>query len=161
MKTLISLLAGSLALTTLAACGRQERAHEVEWAKAALARNPALEIISTDEAAGVFTVRDTTSGALYKVQLGELVAGPPPPKVAAQPAAPVTPPAPAETPVENPAPAAQPAPDQTTAETVLASRAPTGTPLAEGPGYTISRGESAAPPATLEGPGYSITREAP
>ena len=162
MKTRMTLLTGSLALLVLSACGKQERAHEVEWAKAALARNPALEVIATDETAGVFTVRDTSSGSLYKVQLGELIAGPPPPKVAAKPAAaPATPQVPAETPVENPTPVAQPAADQTTAETVVAARTGGGAPLAEGPGYSISRGEAAAPPSTMEGPGYSITREAP
>ena len=166
MKTRITLLAGSLALLVLSACGKQERAHEVEWAKAALARNPALEVIATDETAGVFTVRDTSSGSLYKVQLGELIAGPPPPRVAASvaakpAAAPATPQVPAETPVENPTPVAQPPADQTTAETVVAARTGGGAPLAEGPGYSISRGEAAAPPSTMEGPGYSITREAP
>jgi len=166
MKTRMTLLAGSLALLVLSACGKQERAHEVEWAKAALARNPALEVIATDETAGVFTVRDTSSGSLYKVQLGELIAGPPPPRVAASvaakpAAAPATPQVPAETPVENPTPVAQPAADQTTAETVVAARTGGGAPLAEGPGYSISRGEAAAPPSTMEGPGYSITREAP
>jgi len=150
-------------LLILAACGKQERAHEVEWAKAALARNPALEIISTDEAAGVFTVRDTSNGSLYKLQLGELIAAPPPPKVVAKPAAPPAP-APAELPVETPTPVAAPAADQTTAETVVAQRTGGGAPLVEGPGYSISRGadETAAPrPETLEGPGYSITRETP
>jgi len=150
-------------LLILAACGKQDRAHEVEWAKAALARNPALEIISTDEAAGVFTVRDTSNGSLYKLQLGELIAAPPPPKVVAKPAAPPAP-APAELPVETPTPVAAPAADQTTAETVVAQRTGGGAPLVEGPGYSISRGadETAAPrPETLEGPGYSITREAP
>ena len=166
MKTRIALLTGSLALLVLSACGKQERAHEVEWAKAALARNPALEVIATDETAGVFTVRDTSSGSLYKVQLGELIAGPPPPRVAASvaakpAAAPATPQVPAETPVENPTPVAQPAADQTTAETAVAARTGGGAPLAEGPGYSISRGVAAAPPSTMEGPGYSITREAP
>jgi len=166
MKTRMTLLTGSLALLVLSACGKQERAHEVEWAKAALARNPALEVIATDETAGVFTVRDTSSGSLYKVQLGELIAGPPPPRVAASvaakpAAAPATPQVPAETPVENPTPVAQPAADQTTAETAVAARTGGGAPLAEGPGYSISRGEAAAPPSTMEGPGYSITREAP
>jgi len=162
MKTRIALLAGSLLI--LAACGKQDRVHEVEWAKAALARNPALEVISTDEAAGVFTVRDTTNGSLFTVKLGELIAGPPPPKVAKPTAAPAPAPAPAELPVETPAPAAVPPADQTTDESVLAQRTGSGTPLAEGPGYSISRGAgetAAAPPATLEGPGYSITREEP
>src|SRR3982750_1762836 len=90
----------ALSVVMLAACGKQERVSEVEWAKAALARNPALEIVATDERAGVFTVRDTADGSLHKLQLGELIAGPPP-KGAAKPAvapAPATPAPPAETP---------------------------------------------------------------
>jgi hypothetical protein len=162
MKTRSAIMAGSLALLMLAACGKQERVSEVEWAKAALARNPAVEIIATDETAGVFTVRDTADGRFYKIQLGELIAGPPPPKVVAQPAAaPAVAPAPAGTPVENPEPAAEPPASQTTGESVVAARAGTGSPLAEGPGYSISRGAPSAPPATIEGPGYSIVREAP
>ncbi len=69
MKTRIApsgaVIAASLATVLLAACGKQEQVSEVEWAKAALARNPALEIISTDETAGTFSVRDTTTGATY------------------------------------------------------------------------------------------------
>ena len=66
----------------LAACGKQEQVREIDWAKAALARNPALEIISTDEASGTFSVRDTTTGTTYKLQTQELMAGPVPSKLA-------------------------------------------------------------------------------
>ena len=61
-----SLAAGLVLL--LAACAKQEAVREIDWAKAALARNPAYEIVATDESAGVFTVRDTTTGATYKLQ---------------------------------------------------------------------------------------------
>jgi hypothetical protein len=144
----------SLSLVLVAGCSKQERVREIDWAKAALARNPSMEIISTDEAAGVFTVRDTTNGSTYKLKVEELVAGPPPPKAAPQPA---TPEPPAPEPVATPGEEATP---QTT-ETVAAARAGTGQPLAEGPGYSITKGEPVAPPPTLEGPGYTITRDEP
>lgn len=150
-------------VVVLAACGKQERVREVEWAKAALARNPALEIISTDEIAGVFTVRDTTDGSIHKLQLGELIAGPMPTREAAKPAAALTSSAAASaTPatVEVKAPASEPAPSQTT-ETVEAARSGGGESLAEGPDYSISRGQPPARPPTMEGPGYSITRPEP
>ncbi len=140
----------------LGACAKQEPPGEVEWAKAALARNPAMEILSTDEVAGIFTVRDTTSGSTYKLHTNELIAAPPPPKAAAKPAEPA--PAAAETPVEAPD-AAEAAAAQTT-ETVAAARG-AGQPLVEGPGYSITRGDAQdmTPRPALEGPGYSITRE--
>ena len=141
----------------LGACAKQEPPGEVEWAKAALARNPAMEILSTDEVAGIFTVRDTTNGSTYKLHTNELIAAPPPPKAAAAPA-PAPAPAAAETPVETPD-AAEAAASQTT-ETMAATRG-AGQSLVEGPGYSITRGEAqdTAPRPTLEGPGYSITRE--
>ncbi|MBC8025261.1 MAG: hypothetical protein H7Y89_04680, partial [Steroidobacteraceae bacterium] len=64
----------------LAGCGRQERVREIDWAKAALARNPAYEIVATDETAGVFTVKDTTSGAVSAIRVDDLVAAPAPPR---------------------------------------------------------------------------------
>jgi hypothetical protein len=166
MKTRIApsgaVIAASLATVLLAACGKQEQVSEVEWAKAALARNPALEIISTDETAGTFSVRDTTTGATYKLQTQELMAAPLPSKLVS-PATPAPAAAPA---VETPAQPASPAEsdvaaaDQTT-EAVAAVRG-SGEQLAEGPGYSISRAHSqdAAPTNAMEGPGYSITREA-
>jgi hypothetical protein len=156
----------------LAACGRQERVREIDWAKSALARNPAYEIVATDETAGVFTVKDTANGTVSAIRLEDLIATPAPAR-GAQPA-PATQPAPAvatDAPADT-APAAAPdqAPDtsQTTeTEQVVATPAASGTSLAEGPGYSISRADpkaSAQPVASadaLEGPGYRITREAP
>ncbi|HET7809216.1 MAG TPA: hypothetical protein VFL16_01435 [Steroidobacteraceae bacterium] len=165
MKTRDFLLAGAL-LLTLAACSKQERvsetANEMAWARAALARNPDIEIVNTDEQAHVFTVRDTRNGSMWKLTPDELVAGPPPPKVAAQPApapAPAAAASQASDAVEAPAVPEEAAPQTT----VAATRNPAGTPLAEGPGYSIHRGEAAdaVPPPAIEGPGYSITREAP
>jgi hypothetical protein len=149
----------------LGACARQESIREVDWAKAALARNPNFEIVATDENAGVFTVRDTASGAISTLKLGDLIAAPRPDKSAARPA-PVAP-APAEAPaVEAPDPAlaaSGTSPDQTT-EVVPAVPPTQGPALAEGPGYSITRATGSKPEpaaaATLEGPGYKIERQA-
>src|SRR5262245_65888037 len=84
----------AIALLALSACSRQESAREVDWAKAALARNPAYEIVATDEQAGVFTVRDTATGAVSTLRVGDLIAAPAPAKnAAAAPAAPAPAPA--------------------------------------------------------------------
>jgi len=148
----------SLPLVLLAACGKQEQVREVDWARAALARNPALEILSTDEASGTFSVRDTTTGATYKLQTSELMAAPLPAKVAQNnvPAtpAPVAPATPADL-------AAEPVEASQTTDAVAAVRG-SGESLVEGPGYSITRGaaqDSAASTSSMEGPGYSITRE--
>jgi len=145
-------------LVLVSACSRQESVREVDWAKAALARNPDYEIIATDEATGVFTVRSTVTGRYEKLNLHDLVASPLPPKTAAQPAPPPAPPAePVEAPdvVDEPATVAS---DQTTAQMEGAN----GAALAQGPGYSIQRADAAAEPAaSLEGPGYSITRQEP
>jgi hypothetical protein len=154
------LAAGGLAL--LGACAKQETAREIDWAKAALARNPAYEIVATDETTGVFTVRDTASGAVQTLRLEDLVATPRTAKPPVQPA-----PAPAAVPAETPA-AADDAEDtlaaSQTTDAIDQSAAATGPALAEGPGYRITRGKAATPPtepSTLEGPGYSIKRQEP
>jgi hypothetical protein len=158
MKTRIALTLTTLSLVLISACGKQERVREIDWAKAALARNPSFEIVSTDETAGVFTVRDTGSGSLQKLRLEDLVAGPAPAKVAQPAPAPVAPTAP-EPPV--PEPAATPGEEAAPVPSVAAVPSGGGESLAEGPGYSITRGEPSTPPPTLEGPGYSITREEP
>jgi len=160
----------SLPLVLLAACGKQEQVREIDWAKAALARNPTLEIISTDEASGTFSVRDTTTGTTYKLQTQELMAGPVPSKLAQNHGA-ATPAPAAATPAEPAAATPETGAGQTTASQANASQAGevaaargTGHSLAEGPGYSITRGatqESTAPQPSMEGPGYSITRESP
>jgi hypothetical protein len=153
----------SLLLTvglSMAACAKQESAREIDWAKSALARNPAFEIVATDESAGVFTVKDTRTGETRTLKLNELIAAP-------LPAREITPPAPApesEPPTpEQPVEAEDPAlvENQTTepqTETVTAVNPGTGSAVAAGPGYSITRGqaEKAVPATALEGPGYKI-----
>jgi len=165
MNTAARLVVSSAFVLLLAACSQGERVREIDWAKAALARNPAYEILATDESSGVFTVRDTTGGTVHTLRLQDLVAAPLPPKGAA--VAPAT--APVATPAATPAAPAEDASNAAASEPELAAnktptpadaaRHGTGAPLVEGPGYTISRGEEAAPvaKATIEGPGYSIT----
>ena len=167
MKTLGASLLITAALTVLAGCGKYESQTEVEWAKSALARNPAFEILATDASAGVFTVRDTASGEVRTLRVDDLVAAPRPagkPTSAAQPEPAAAEPAPS---VAAPSPAA-PADydaavaDQTT-EQFAVEHTGNGATLAEGPGFSITRGSepARAPGGALEGPGYSITRTEP
>lgn len=117
---LASILAALLMLT---ACQRAEEpqvaespaapppgSSELDWARNALERNPTVEVLATDRAAGVFTLRDRDSGAVSTVKLADLAAAP----VAALEAAAV--PAVPETVAEAepaPAPAEEPALDYT------------------------------------------------
>ena len=140
----------------VSACAKQEAVREIDWARSALARNPAYEIIATDESKGVFTVRDKASGTTQTLRLEDLVAGPEPVKVVAQsqPAAP---------PVAEPAEApAEPEPHKLaqaqTIETVPVERAAPGQPLAEGPGYTITRSAPAAETSDAEQLGANVER---
>jgi len=167
MKTRIAALAGAATLTLLSACAKQERVREIDWAKAALARNPAFEIVATDDSAGVFTVRDTVTGTVRTLRLEDLIATPLPPRAATRTAAtpqePAAPALAATSGLEPEAAAAAPAgslADQTTAN-LKAVPASDGKAVAEGPGYSITRGADtpvASNEAALEGPGYSITR---
>ena len=108
MKTAARLVVSAAVIPLLAACSQSERVREIDWAKAALARNPAYEILATDESAGVFTVRDTAGGGVLTLRLQDLIAAPLPPKVAT--AAPAAEPAAAsETPdTAQPAAASEP-----------------------------------------------------
>ena len=158
MNTRIAMTLASLSLVLLAGCSKQEQVREIDWARAALARNPSIEIISTDETAGVFVVRDTTNGSTYKLQLEDLVAGPLPAKTAAQPAAPAA----SGTPAAEPRRDAGRRSGRPNYRNRRRDQPGTGKSLAEGPGYSIARGaKPVAPPPTLEGPGYSITRDEP
>ena len=49
---------------------------EMAWARAALERNPNLEVLAADTTAGVFTVRDRASGEVQTVKTDELAAAP-------------------------------------------------------------------------------------
>jgi uncharacterized Zn-binding protein involved in type VI secretion len=165
MKTRLYAGIAASGLVLLGACARQQSVREIDWAKAALARNPAFEIVATDESAGVFTVRDKATGTMQTLRVKDLIAAPLP-EAAAKPALAAAAP-PAEVPVESPS-----VPDdtagalvssQTTGTTMTTGESTgTGKALVEGPGYSITRGEPAAPqsaPTTLEGPGYSIERQ--
>ena len=69
----------SAALLVLAACQRGDdsaNSQQMAWAKDALERNPNLEIVASDVAAGVFTVRDRRTQEIQAVKLDELAAAP-------------------------------------------------------------------------------------
>lgn len=71
-----------LASALIAACERdaQAPAHaagaELAWARAALERNPNLEVLAVDSDAAVFTVRDRATGEVQAVKLSDLAAAP-------------------------------------------------------------------------------------
>jgi len=82
-----SIMLAVTATLALAACQRAEEpkvaeaparqgSSELDWARAALERNPNLEVLATDTSAGVFTVRDRASGETRAVSLSELAAVP-------------------------------------------------------------------------------------
>ena len=101
------------AATTVANQG----ATELGWAREALDRNPNIEVVAVDTAAGVFTIRSKSTGEMSAVPVGDLAAAPisqlapPRPAVAsappAPPASPAAPAAPASPRVEATAPPAQ------------------------------------------------------
>jgi len=160
MNTRVSIVLVACVLAFASACAKQEAVREIDWAKSALARNPAYEIVATDESTGVFTVRDTATGTVQTLRLEDLVAGPKPAKAVAK-SEPVAEPVaePVETPTA-PQPVNQAAhqlsQDQTTETVPVASAAP-GQSLAEGPGYTITRSAPAEAPE-LEQLGANVER---
>jgi uncharacterized Zn-binding protein involved in type VI secretion len=160
MKTRLCVLLVTGTLALVSACARQPGVREIDWAKAALARNPAFEIVATDESAGVFTVRDKTTGQVQAIRLQDLIATPGTKAAVSTETAKV----PAESPPATDDAAETVASSQSTSDAVTppVETAGTGKAISEGPGYRIARGEAAAPqtaPATLEGPGYSIERQ--
>ena len=156
-------------LTLLGACAKQESVREIDWAKSALARNPAYEILATDDSAGVFTVRDTASGAVHTLRLEDLIAAPLParsakPALASKVAAPVA--EDVAPPAVPPALPAHEAPARALADLTTETARPAGDDQSatEGAGYSITRSAGtkvASAPASMEGPGYSITRNEP
>ena len=164
MKMRLYGLLAACGLVLVGACTRQESAREIDCANAALARNPAYEIVATDESSGIFTVRSTTSGRFETLKLQDLIAAPLPPRTTPPPAPAATSAATAE-PVESPdvTDDSADAPVSQTTEPVEPGSAPAAGALAHGPGYSIQRGDAASAPvaSNLEGPGYSITRQEP
>ncbi len=168
MKTRIQspcAVASSLAAALLiSACSEQHGGREIDWAKAALERNPAYEIVATDQDSGVFTVRDTLTGAVQTLRMQDLIAAP---KSGATTAPPAPAAARAVTPADAQDEAAAAAVEESALETepaVAATPEAQGDVVLEGPGYSIARGAAAAQdtgesaPRNIEGPGYSITR---
>ncbi len=73
--TLLTVLALSLGVGVGAAASSQDA---LDWARAALERNGALEVVATDPATGLITVRVKRTGELRQVQADQVVAGLPP-----------------------------------------------------------------------------------
>ncbi len=144
-NTTTSAPATSSATNTLPA---DDSANELKWARLALARNPTLEIIATDTAAGVFTVRFKDTGEVRAVKPGDLAATPvsaltaPVRTAAAEPASP----APATAPASQPAPAASMT-STAQSDASVAQATPTTS------NYTIERADGQL---KVSGPGVSI-----
>jgi len=147
-----------LALVALAACapGGQD---EMSWARAALARNDRIEVVSADQQSRTFTVRVKDTGELRMMRADELIAGPALPAKAPTVAAAADTAAPAATaPVsadngplvsagEAAAPEDSSAQSSRPAATAQAASAGGGRVLKEGPGYTIKAASTTAPAA--------------
>ncbi|MGH8197798.1 MAG: hypothetical protein ACRETI_06475 [Steroidobacteraceae bacterium] len=142
-----------VAAAALGACERGRDApagqgpDEMAWARAALERNPKLEVLAVDTDTGVFTVRDRSSGEVQAVKVADLAAAP----VARLPAGSLLRPAPAEPApvIAEPLAAAMPAPDDATDASAAQATATAVEPL----GYTVERrGDQ----VRVSGPGVSI-----
>ena len=144
------------ALAILSACqqGKQPPAAvqaptELAWARAALERNPNLEVVATDTQAGVFTVRDRSTGEVHAVKLNELAALPLSQLAAAASAA------------EPAAPGADTSASSSTAQDSATAGEPAETPASgasqaastEPHPYTIERSDGQV---KVSGPGISI-----
>src|SRR5579872_5119384 len=127
------LAAACVGSLVLAACGKQGQ-DEMSWARAALERNAALEIVGSDPQARTFTVRMKDSGSLSVLRLDQIVAGPNPGAGATG--------------------AATAAPPGSAIAVAAAVPAPAATP-----GETASTGDVAAPP--YQTPGEAAQAAAP
>ncbi len=67
----------TIALCALAGCSKLQLSGqgEMAWARAALERNPSLEVVATDQQSGSFTVRSKATGSLHVVRADQLMAG--------------------------------------------------------------------------------------
>jgi hypothetical protein len=141
-----------------AAPAQSPGATQLGWAREALDRNPNIEVVAVDSAAGVFTIRSKSTGEVSAVPVTDLAAAPiaqlaqpaaPPATVSANPPATAAP-APARE--ETPPPAAQP--------TMPAERpgATASIPAGFDPSYTIERSEGQV---RVSGPGVSIVSSGP
>jgi hypothetical protein len=169
MATLGSRLRQALvmaALLLLGACARESQ-DQMSWARAALERNSALEIVAADEKTHTFTVRMKDNGEVRLVRADQVVAGTegealPAPAAAAAPTDTheVSDASATATEATSPAPAAPPA--APTEVAAAAAAVPAGAHVLEsGPGYSIEAASPARPALSQSGPGYSIKPAAP
>ncbi|HUA88090.1 MAG TPA: hypothetical protein VL994_01570 [Steroidobacteraceae bacterium] len=163
----VVLAAACAASLLLGACARQGE-EQMSWARSALERNPALQIVSADAQAHTFTVRVKDTGEVRTMRADEVVAGPAAPAVAA--AAPAPPPVAAAAAPEPAVPAsaeAAPAPvppeEHMLGQPYNSASASSATPkasggrvLESGPGYSIEAAGAPQAQVMQSGPGYSI-----
>jgi len=149
-------------LVALSACNREGQ-DEMGWARAALERNSAIDIVTTDPKTRTFTVRDKASGELHTVRADEVMGGPTltasnggTPAAAAAPGA-----------SGNAAAAAQPAPAPAAAGAAQATPQ-SATPDTDSAAMPHTAPSSLAPQNAAEsgrvlesGPGYTIKTAAP
>jgi hypothetical protein len=142
----------------LAACNRGEvpksapaaaanAATELSWARAALERNPDLEVIATDPQSGVVTVKHRSTGEVEAIKASDLAAATPSqlrPMNKAEAPPPIEDPAPVQ---QESATAASQAAQATAPDTGSTGATPGGT------GYTIDRSGGRV---RVSGPGVSI-----
>lgn len=155
--SMVRLLPLAVALCVTTACAKRENA-ELEWARAALQRNPSLEIVATDAQAGVFTLRDKRDGTVVTVTLKELAAAPAPQLVQAALASPpigAAPPAQAAQPTAPEAAqrSASPSDQESPSPSEPAALAESAPPTVAAKSYTIERADGQL---RVSGPGISI-----
>lgn len=165
--TMCAVALASSTLLALSACQESREAApaqgatELAWARAALERNPNVEVVATDSDAGVFTVRDKSSGQVQAVKLSELAAAPiaqlSAKRATAEAAAPAQPvageaPAAAETKSASVSAPADAQSEESVAQSATAA-APAPSSSAQAPNYTIERSDGGV---KVSGPGVSI-----
>jgi hypothetical protein len=145
-------------LATLSACSRESQ-DEMSWARAALERNSALEVVAADPKTHTFTVRDKASGVVSTIRADEVVAGPT--MAASAPAA--STPAPAASaaavssaPTQTSAPIEAPPPAQAASAAPAMSQAMGAQSASLAPQSAAVAAESASGRVLESGPGYTI-----
>jgi len=116
---------------------------EISWARAALERNPDLEVVASDPQSGVFTVKNKSTGEIETIKASEIAAVSPAQLKALNS-------------VPAPEPAASPEESETaTAQNTTPARAEGSAPIpgATPSGYTVERANGQV---RVSGPGVSI-----
>ena len=146
--------AAFIALALLLGSCAKDAQDQMGWARAALERNPQLEVVAADRDNRTFTVRVKDTGELRTVKSDELVAALSAPAVRA----PETPAPAASAAPEAPAAAAGNAPVAQAGESAVAAAPATEAPPAETPATPADSGGGRV---LKSGPGYSIKAALP